>query len=153
MKVVYREQADKDGRHRIHGAVLERDALLHEVSVNAPTLELEIDEIAANSALCQHLIRRRSQCDAAGHPKYAVDAGGNIVEKDGWEAWIDPEGGTPLPTLGPAVYSLVTVAVDAAKARLIELRDKPTLTVAEKDEALALVIEKQAMSATDARAL
>ena len=151
MRVFYREEADKDGRHFIHDAVLERDALMFESSVNAPTLKLEIDEVAANAALCRHLIFARNKRDAAGDRKYYVDADDDIIEKQGWEAWIDPEDGSAPPTLNPAVYVKASISVDATKTRLTELRDKPTLTAAEKDEALVLVIEKQATAAADAR--
>ena len=150
MKVIYREEADGDGRHYIHGAVEDRHALLHESSVNAPTLELEIDETPANAELCRHLLRKRSQCDARGLPKHAVDATGQVVEVDGWEAWIDPEDGSAPPALGPATYSPVTVEVDAGKARLRELSDKGTLSTAERDEAIDIVIERQARG-VDAR--
>jgi hypothetical protein len=151
MQVIYREQPDKDLRHFIHDAVLERDALTFEPSVNVPTLELEIDEISANAALCRELALRRDRRDAALDPRYMVDADGDIVEKQGWEEWIDPEDGSERPALAPAVYVKVSVTVDAVKERLTELREKPTLTTAEKDEALGLVIERQSRSATDAR--
>ena len=142
MRIFYREQADKNERHYIHDALMDRDVLLHEVKVNAPTLELEIDEVSANTLLFRDLIFGRFRRDAAGHPKYAIDAAGDIVEKQDWEEWVDPEDGTEPPVLPPAVYVKMAVAVDADKARLRELNDQPSMTTAEKDEALGLMVKR-----------
>ena len=135
MKVVYREQADKDGRHYIHDAVMKRDELLRETTVNAATLELEIDEISANAALCRRLTFTRWRRDAGGKPKYSV-IGGVVSEDIGWVEWIDPEDGTePPPVIEPRQYKAATVEVDTAKARLKEPSANQTLTAADEKEA------------------
>ena len=85
MKLYYATDPDAQGRHLIYYAVWDRDVFSFEHTTNIPLSEMEIDEIADNKALCVDLAKRLYKEDAEGDRKYYVDAGGNIVAKDGWE--------------------------------------------------------------------
>ncbi len=140
MRIFYREQADKDWRHHIYEAVLDRDVFDFEHSINATLLEMDIDEVGANAAFCRDLRWSLGKWDAGGAAKYYV-IGGVVKEDIGWVHWVDPEDGTdPPPVLEPRQYQAVIITTDVAKARLKELNEQPSMTAADEAEALRLVM-------------
>lgn len=141
MKLLYGEQADKDGRHHIYAVVLARAVFGFKHSINTPLLEMEIDEVEGNADFYQDLRWSLGRWDAGGDAKYYVIVGA-VNEDIGWVEWVDPGDGTePPPVLEPKQYQAVTFAVDADKARLKVLSEK-TMTADEKDEALGLMMQR-----------
>ena len=147
MKLYYATDPDAGARHFIYHAVLNRDAITFTHSTNVPLSEMTVDEIDDNKDLINDLARTLGKTDADDDCKYYIDATGDIVEKENWEAWVNIPNGTEPPVLDKAVYLKVSVTVDAVKARLGELSEKletGPLSTAEKDEAFGLILEKQA---------
>lgn len=138
MKILYGKDADTDGRQWIYAVVLDRDLYDFRYSINVPLLEMEIDEVAANSEWYQDFRRSFGKQDAGGSAKYYV-IGGVVKEDIGWVAWIN--GTEPPPVLEPRQYQEVTFEVDADKARLKELDDQPTMTANDEHDALKLLMK------------
>ncbi len=140
MRIFYREQADKDERHHIYAAVLDRDIFAFEHSINTTLLEMDIDEVGANAAFCRDLRWSLGKRDVDGAAKYYV-IGGVVKEDVNWVHWVDPEDGSEAPpVLEPRQYQAVIITTDVAKARLKELNEQPSMTAADEAEALRLVM-------------
>ena len=91
MKVLYATNPDAQGRHYIYRCVWDRDIFSFTHTINAPVSEKIIDEIEANKALCLDLAGTLGKADADGDRKYYIDAAGDIIEKEGWIEYDDPE--------------------------------------------------------------
>lgn len=141
MRILYAKAADEDGRHWIFDVVLKRDEFGFEHSINVPLLEMEVDEVAANSARYHDMGRSIGKRDAGGSAKYYIIAGA-VNEDIGWVVWIDPEDGTePPPVLEPRLYQPITFEVNVDKTRLKELDDQPSMTDTDKTDALKLLMK------------
>lgn len=144
MRLLYFAAADAQGRHPIIYAVYDRNWFRFTHSANVPLDEKFIDEVGDNKELCLDLTRHMRRADADGDRKYYIDGADDIIEKEGWKVWIDPEDGTNPPTLPKPVYIKVSVAINTDRVRIEELSEKPTLTVAEQQEAVMLVLKQSA---------
>ena len=136
MKILYREEPDKDGRHWIYVVVLDRNLFEFTHSINAPLLEMEVDETDTNSEWYQDFRKSFSKRDADGSAKYYIITGA-VNEDIDWVEWVE---GTP-PVLVPTNYQPVTFETDPDKARLKELDDQPTMTAGDEQEALKLLMK------------
>lgn len=92
MKVYYLQAEYAPGKHRVVKALYDDEVFKFDEGVLSPFSTFTIDEVDPdNKMLCLDLVRSLNKTDENGAGKYYVDPNGTLMEKEGWEEYIDLE--------------------------------------------------------------
>lgn len=92
MKLYYLQSEYSVGKHRIVKALYDDEVFKFDEGTLSPFNTLTIDEVdPLNKALCLGLYRTQNRADVEGENKHHVNAQGQLIEKVGWEEYINAD--------------------------------------------------------------